>query len=105
MAGQGPGRQGLTIVSGFSVSAPPPANATCATSQRSGAAPRASAGANEARFGYPFPTQMTAASTYLAVVLLLALVSFYTQRLRPDVTALLVMLSLLVPWQPTPDRC
>lgn len=43
---------------------------------------------------------MTAASIYLAVVLLLALVSFYTQRLRPDVTALLVMLSLLVPWQP-----
>lgn len=41
----------------------------------------------------------TAASIYLAVVLLLALVSFYTQRLRPDVTALLVMLSLLVPWQ------
>ena len=43
---------------------------------------------------------MTAASIYLAVVLLLALVSFYTQRLRPDVTALLVMLSLLLPWQP-----
>lgn len=41
----------------------------------------------------------TAASIYLAVVLLLALVSFYMQRLRPDVTALLVMLSLLVPWQ------
>lgn len=46
---------------------------------------------------------MTAASIYLAVVLLLALVSFYTQRLRPDVTALLVMLSLLVPWQPGDD--
>lgn len=46
---------------------------------------------------------MTAASIYLAVVLLLALVSFYTQRLRPDVTALLVMLSLLVPWQPGED--
>ena len=44
---------------------------------------------------------MTAASIYLFVVLLLALVSFYTQRLRPDVTALLVMLSLLLPWQPT----
>ena len=41
-----------------------------------------------------------AASIYLAVVLLLALVSFYMQRLRPDVTALLVMLSLLVPWLP-----
>ncbi len=46
---------------------------------------------------------MTAASVFLAVVLLLALLSFYTQRLRPDVTALLVMLSLLVPWQPTED--
>ncbi len=43
---------------------------------------------------------MTADSIYLAVVLLLALVSFYTQRLRPDVTALLVMLSLLLPWRP-----
>ena len=46
---------------------------------------------------------MSAASIYLAVVLSLALVSFYTQRLRPDVTALLVMLSLLIPWQPTDD--
>ena len=46
---------------------------------------------------------MTPASIYLAVVLLLALVSFYTQRLRPDVTALLVMLSLLLPWQPSED--
>jgi len=44
---------------------------------------------------------MTTASIYLGVVLLLALVSFYTQKLRPDVTALLVMLSLLVPWQQT----
>lgn len=44
---------------------------------------------------------MTADSIYLAVVLLLALVSFYTQRLRPDVTALLVMLSLLMPWKPS----
>ena len=48
-----------------------------------------------------FAPEMTPASIYLAVVLLLALISFYTQRLRPDVTALLVMLSLLVPWQPT----
>ncbi len=46
---------------------------------------------------------MTAESIYLAVVLALALVSFYLQRLRPDVTALLVMLSLLVPWRPTPN--
>jgi di/tricarboxylate transporter len=46
---------------------------------------------------------MTAESIYLAVVLLLALVSFYLQRLRPDVTALLVLLSLLVPWRPTPQ--
>jgi len=44
---------------------------------------------------------MTAESIYLAVVLLLALLSFYLQRLRPDVTALLVMLSLLVPWRAT----
>ncbi|MCB9877599.1 MAG: SLC13 family permease [Planctomycetes bacterium] len=43
---------------------------------------------------------MTTASVFLAVLLLLALVSFYTQRLRPDVTALLVMLALLVPWRP-----
>jgi di/tricarboxylate transporter len=42
---------------------------------------------------------MTAASYYLLTVLLLALVSFYLQKLRPDVTALLVMLSLLIPWQ------
>jgi di/tricarboxylate transporter len=46
---------------------------------------------------------MTAESIYLAVVLALALVSFYLHRLRPDVTALLVMLSLLVPWRPTED--
>jgi di/tricarboxylate transporter len=46
---------------------------------------------------------MTAESIYLAIVLLLALVSFYLHRLRPDVTALLVMLSLLVPWRPTED--
>lgn len=44
---------------------------------------------------------MSAESIYLAVVLALALVSFYLQRLRPDVTALLVMLSLLVPWRHT----
>ena len=44
---------------------------------------------------------MTAESIYLSLVLLLALVSFYLQRLRPDVTALLVMLSLLVPWRAT----
>jgi di/tricarboxylate transporter len=44
---------------------------------------------------------MTAESIYLAVVLLAALVSFYLQRLRPDVTALLVMLLLLVPWRST----
>ena len=41
---------------------------------------------------------MTAASIFLLVLLLAALVSFYTQKLRPDVTALLVMLALLVPW-------
>lgn len=43
---------------------------------------------------------MTAASIYLGLVLLLALVSFYLQKLRPDVTALLVMLSLLLPIVP-----
>jgi di/tricarboxylate transporter len=46
---------------------------------------------------------VTAESIYLTVVLGLALVSFYLQRLRPDVTALLVMLSLIVPWRATPD--
>ena len=50
---------------------------------------------------YALQQNMTGASIYLAAVLALALVSFYTQRLRPDVTALLVMLSLLVPWQAT----
>ncbi len=46
---------------------------------------------------------MSAEAIFLAVVLLLALVSFYTQVLRPDVTALLVMLSLLVPWRSGPS--
>lgn len=44
---------------------------------------------------------MPAESIYLAVLLLLALVSFYMQWLRTDVTALLVMLALLVPWRNT----
>ena len=43
---------------------------------------------------------MTVESIYLAVILLLALVTFYTQWLRPDVTALLVMMALVVPWRP-----
>ncbi len=46
---------------------------------------------------------MPVESLYLAVVLALALVSFYLQRLRPDVTALLVMLALLVPWRRTDE--
>ncbi|HEX5053128.1 MAG TPA: SLC13 family permease [Planctomycetota bacterium] len=46
---------------------------------------------------------MTAESFYLTAVLTLALVSFYLHRLRPDVTALLVMLSLLIPWRPTTE--
>lgn len=46
---------------------------------------------------------MTAEAIYLSLVLLLALVSFYLQRLRPDVTALLVMLSLLIPWRATEE--
>jgi di/tricarboxylate transporter len=42
-------------------------------------------------------------SIYLFVVLLLALAAFYAQWLRPDVTALLVMISLIVPWRPTTE--
>ena len=38
----------------------------------------------------------------LALILLGALYLFWTQRLRTDITALLVMLSLAVPW-PRPD--
>lgn len=44
---------------------------------------------------------MSAESIYLAVVLAAALVSFYLQKVRTDVTALLVMISLIVPWRPT----
>lgn len=44
---------------------------------------------------------MSAESIYLAAVLLGALVLFYTQWLRADVTALAVMVSLLVPWRAT----
>ena len=43
---------------------------------------------------------MNAEAVYLAVVLALALWSFWRQTLRPDATALLVMLSLLIPWRP-----
>src|SRR5690606_29082257 len=39
---------------------------------------------------------------YLACVLGVALYLFWTQRLRTDVTAVLIMLSLAVPW-PRPD--
>jgi di/tricarboxylate transporter len=46
---------------------------------------------------------MTAEAIYLTLVLGLAMVSFWLHRLRPDVTALLVMLSLLIPWRPTPE--
>ena len=46
---------------------------------------------------------MNAESLYLAVVLAAALVSFYVQKLRPDVTALLVMLALMLPLCPTSD--
>jgi di/tricarboxylate transporter len=42
---------------------------------------------------------VTAETIYLAVILALALLSFYFHRLRPDVTALLVMLSLMAPWR------
>jgi len=47
---------------------------------------------------------MSAESIFLAAVLLFAMVAFYLQRIRPDVTALLVMLSLLVPWRPIDGR-
>ncbi|MFH1679919.1 MAG: SLC13 family permease [Candidatus Eisenbacteria bacterium] len=43
-----------------------------------------------------------AEAIFLAAVLLGALVLFYTGWLRPDVTALLVMLSLMIPWRPMP---
>lgn len=43
---------------------------------------------------------MAAEGWYLAAVLAGALALFYTGKLRPDVTAMLVMLSLLVPWRP-----
>lgn len=46
---------------------------------------------------------MPVETIYLAVVLGLALVSFYGQWLRTDVTALLVMLALVVPWYPTSE--
>jgi di/tricarboxylate transporter len=46
---------------------------------------------------------MTAEAIYLGAVLALALLSFWLHRLRPDVTALLVMLSLLVPVLPGPE--
>ncbi len=46
---------------------------------------------------------MTAESVFLAAILLAAMVSFYLQRVRADVTALLVMLALLVPWRPGPN--
>lgn len=46
---------------------------------------------------------MPVETIFLVVLMLLALVVFYTQWLRPDVTALLVMLALMVPWRPTPD--
>ncbi|CAN5253261.1 SLC13 family permease [soil metagenome] len=45
---------------------------------------------------------MNAEYVYLAVVLAGAMYSFWSQRMRTDGTALLVMLSLIVPW-PRPD--
>lgn len=46
---------------------------------------------------------MTAEAAFLVVVLLAALVLFYTGWVRPDVTALLVMLSMILPWRAGPD--
>ncbi len=43
-----------------------------------------------------------AENIYLAVVLAFAIWSFWSQRLRTDVTAMLVLLSLILPW-PHPD--
>jgi di/tricarboxylate transporter len=43
---------------------------------------------------------LTPEALYLGCVLACALVLFYTGWLRTDVTALLVMLSLMVPWRP-----
>jgi len=42
-------------------------------------------------------SRVNAETIYLAVVLGLAMVSFYLQRVRPDVTALLALLALLLP--------
>ena len=42
---------------------------------------------------------MNPEAAYLAVVLAAAVYLFYTGRLRPDVTALLVMVAMLVPWR------
>ncbi|MGH7658695.1 MAG: SLC13 family permease, partial [Gemmatimonadales bacterium] len=39
---------------------------------------------------------------FLAVVLVAALYLFWTQKVRPDMTAVMVMLSLVIPW-PRPD--
>lgn len=46
---------------------------------------------------------MTREEIYLALVLLAALVCFWRGKPRTDVTALLVLLSLLVPWRPGPE--
>jgi di/tricarboxylate transporter len=46
---------------------------------------------------------MTSVLIYLSVVLAAALVLLYTEWLRSDVTAFLVMLALMLPWQPTPQ--
>ncbi|MBI2570424.1 MAG: SLC13 family permease [Candidatus Schekmanbacteria bacterium] len=44
---------------------------------------------------------MTPESLYLGLLLAGALIAFYTEWMRPDVTAFLVMIGLIVPWQPT----
>jgi len=53
--------------------------------------------------GPPAPCAMTAEAIVLSLILTGALVLFYTRWIRPDLTALLVMLSQLIPWRRTED--
>ena len=48
-------------------------------------------------------TPLTLEALYLAVVLAAALVLFYTAWIRLDLTALLVMVALVLPWRPGDD--
>ncbi len=46
---------------------------------------------------------MSAEAIYLLVVIACALVLFYTQWVRPDLTAFLVLLAMIFPWRAGPD--